>query len=185
MCLLHFRVQSEFVQFRNGLNKVGRLLDAVQLAPKSFLQLFTQTSKALRFRDIRELYKVNWSPDGSNNKRQEEQALYCLEAFLADSEGGSTGISLDKVLSFWTGAASIPPLGFEKSLDVSFGSTKQFPTAHTCALILTIWRGFDDPDEFQDTITKAIKWAGEFIGSLLLPSSKIDVKCSFISSVHP
>ncbi|XP_033756612.1 uncharacterized protein LOC117339234 isoform X2 [Pecten maximus] len=54
---IFYRVQSEFVQFRNGLNKVGRLLDAVQLAPKSFLQLFTQTSKALRFRDIRELYK--------------------------------------------------------------------------------------------------------------------------------
>ncbi|XP_069105066.1 uncharacterized protein [Argopecten irradians] len=159
---IFYKVQSEITQFKDGLNKVGCFLDAVLLAPSALMSLFVRQNKKLRFTDLRSLYTVNWSPEGSNHRALEQQAIYCLEAFLADCEGGSTEVSLNDVLSFWTGATDLPPLGFTKSLEVAFGSTKQLPSAHTCAMVLTIWRGFGEPEEFEQAITKAIQWSGGF-----------------------
>lgn len=42
------------------------------------------------------------------------------------------------VLIFFTGASRIPPLGFPKSPTLNFSEENIYPTASTCALILTI-----------------------------------------------
>lgn len=41
----------------------------------------------LTFHALRKLYEINFSPAGSNNRRHEEEVIYCFEAFSADCEG--------------------------------------------------------------------------------------------------
>lgn len=91
----------------------------------------------------------------------DEKLCFQLSCLLS-LPGGATGVSLQEVLSFWTGASSPPPLGFEKRLQISFGAAKQLPTAHTCSMEMIIWRGYSEPDNFKDDFTKAITWSGGF-----------------------
>lgn len=79
-------------------------------------------------------------------------------------KGGASGVTLQEVLAFWTGSCSIPPLGFGKKLEISFVESVQrrLPTAHTCGMVLELWRGYTDPDEFCDDMLKAISWGGGF-----------------------
>ena len=81
---------------------------------------------------------------------------------LLITDGGE--VSLNEVLAFWTGAASIPPLGFDKDLGVSFvsGEIRRLPSASTCGMVLQLWRGYTDPDEFSADMVKAIRWSGGF-----------------------
>ena len=81
-------MQSEIVQFRNGLN-LGGFIDTIQLAKDEMKTLFVACGKPLSFREMRSLYKVNWSAEGSNDRVKEQKAFYCLEAFLADCAGRS------------------------------------------------------------------------------------------------
>lgn len=69
------------------MNKVGGFLDALKLAPEVMQSLFVNKEEPLRFRTMRDMYTIDWSPEGSNNHALEKKAVYCLEAFLADCEG--------------------------------------------------------------------------------------------------
>lgn len=72
-------------------------------------------------------------------------------------------ISLAEVLMFWTGASSVPPMGFDKSLEVDFVTAqRKLPVAHTCGMILELVRGLSDPDLFKADMFKAVKWSGGF-----------------------
>ena len=51
--------------------------------------------------------------------------------------GGDMGVTMGDVLSFFTGAESIPPLGFGDAT-LSFNDVNPYPTASTCALCLTL-----------------------------------------------
>lgn len=85
--ILSYSVHSEIVQFTTGLNKVGAFMETARMAPEEFRSLFTYQRKSLTFTSIRSLYKVEYSIEGSNDRRLERGAIYCLEAFLADCEG--------------------------------------------------------------------------------------------------
>ncbi len=60
---------------------------------------------------------------------------YCHHYFCCI--GGNSDITLGKVLAFFTGSEIIPPLGFN-SVSLNYNDTDPFPTASTCALILTL-----------------------------------------------
>ena len=51
--------------------------------------------------------------------------------------GGSTDVTMGDVLSYFTGADSIPPLGLGDAT-LSFNHTNPYPTASTCGLCLTL-----------------------------------------------
>ncbi len=71
---------------------------------------------------------------------------------------GTTAVTLGDVLSLWTGAQNIPPLGFDSNLHVDFvGGDRQLPSASTCGLVLHLWRGSADADEFSNDFTMAIQ----------------------------
>ena len=54
-------------------------------------------------------------------------------------EGDSTGtFFLSECLSFFTGASRIPPTGFDKACTLTFNGINVYPTASTCAFILTL-----------------------------------------------
>lgn len=57
-------------------------------------------------------------------------------------------VVLSEVLAFFTGAESIPPLGFE-SATLTFNPYNPYPTASTCGLCLTIPTKYETYDEFK------------------------------------
>ncbi|XP_078325135.1 uncharacterized protein LOC144622722 [Crassostrea virginica] len=57
--------------------------------------------------------------------------------------------NLNQLLAFWTGADTIPPLGFHKKLEIKFVEDPALlPVAHTCDLSLELSRG-ETPEEFH------------------------------------
>lgn len=83
-----FRVHSEISQFIDGLNRVGNFhTSAILRAAKEFKTLFTPNPvNQLTFSGLRQLYKIEFSPVGSNH-RQQDEAIYCFESFCSDCEG--------------------------------------------------------------------------------------------------
>ena len=64
------------------------------------------------------------------------------------SLGGELDVVLSEVLGFFTGAGSIPPLGFE-SATLTFNPENPYPTASTCGLSLTIPTKYETYDQFK------------------------------------
>ncbi|KAK3107115.1 hypothetical protein FSP39_007522, partial [Pinctada imbricata] len=162
---IFYRVHREITQFLTGLN-VNGLCDAFALSsiPREILQLFIPDQKKMTFMNMRGLYDIQFSEEGSNDRKRENDVIYCLEAFLSDCEAGITDVSLEEMLVFWTGAEKPPPLGFDQKLQVTFVSNEKFllPVAHTCGMYLELWRGFSDPDEFRQKMVQAITLGGGF-----------------------
>lgn len=52
----------------------------------------------------------------------------------AESEGK---VSLENIISFFTGGDCVPPLGFESAV-LNFNAANPYPTASTCAINLTL-----------------------------------------------
>lgn len=84
-----FRVHSEISQFIDGLNRVGNFhTSAILRAAKEFKTLFTPNPvNHLTFSGLRQMYKIEFSPVGSNHRQQEDEAIYCFESFCSDCEG--------------------------------------------------------------------------------------------------
>ena len=53
-------------------------------------------------------------------------------------KGGDVPVSLNKCLVFFTGTECIPPTGFDLPLTLNFNNSNVFPSASTCALVLTL-----------------------------------------------
>lgn len=77
---------------------------------------------------------------------------------------GQTEVALEELLSFWTGANTLPPLGFQNKLEIQFvnSDSPRLPKAYTCGLVLELCRGLSDPDLFRQDMVKAITWSGGF-----------------------
>ena len=56
---------------------------------------------------------------------------YCADGEIPD-------VSLSLVLMFFTGVEYPPPTGFDNGAEMWFDSESVFPTASTCALVLTL-----------------------------------------------
>ena len=82
------------------------------------------------------------------------QALYFSLTHVGTSAYDS--VSLQDVLSFFSGAAKIPPLGFHPLPSLSFRHDAVYPTASTCALRLTLPTCYsDDYESFKYNMTQA------------------------------
>ena len=64
---------------------------------------------------------------------------------LGGIEAEGRSINLNDCLSFFTGAQRLPPTGFNKECTLNFSDVNVYPTASTCALILTL------PTLYQDS----------------------------------
>ena len=56
-------------------------------------------------------------------------------------------VTLADVLVFWSGASSVPPMGFPAQSSLCFSDTAVYPTASTCALSLVL------PTQYHDSYT--------------------------------
>ena len=72
-------------------------------------------------------------------------------------------VHLSTVLSFFTGAESLPPMGFGMAPVLRFDPSNMFPTASTCALELTLPTKYhNQPHLFKEKMVYAFKNHGGF-----------------------
>ena len=72
-------------------------------------------------------------------------------------------VHLEDVLSFFSGASKIPPLGFDSTPSLSFSDSAIYPTASTCALHLQLpTRYHSDYSLFKEKMTQAFTYHGGF-----------------------
>ena len=73
----------------------------------------------------------------------------------------SVGVTLPMIISFFTGADSIPPLGLPDAT-LSFNSKNIYPAASTCAIELTLPSKLKSYKEFKNNLTIAFTMHGGF-----------------------
>ena len=65
------------------MDTVGQFLTKyLRRNPKAFLQVFAYSSMALTLLQLKGLYHIRWSEEGSNDRVEEEDTIYCWEHFL-------------------------------------------------------------------------------------------------------
>lgn len=70
-------------------------------------------------------------------------------------------VSLDMVLSFFTGTDRVPPLGYPRVV-LSFNHSNPYPTSSTCAVELTLPTIYQDYDTFKHHLDVAFTMHGGF-----------------------
>ena len=142
-------------QFINGLQLYG-LLEIVRQVPEKSRMLFQVCEgNRLTAEIVDELFKVQFSPEGSNRRPQEEAIAFNFTRLLEDIESGAiTGklydfntesstevvFSLGDILQFVTGTPSIPAVGFEPQPVITFNhlEANRKLQANTCANQFTL-----------------------------------------------
>ena len=64
-----------------------------------------------------------------------------------------------QILTFVTGAARIPPMGFSKPLTIIFSDDKNqlLPTASTCSLVLRLSLALQEYEQFKERVDYAVQ----------------------------
>ncbi len=88
----------------------------------------------------------------------------CIVSVIAGLEGDeedAQSVSLQRVLSFFTGADEVPPQGFPRDPVLNFAE-QHLPTASTCALELTLPTSHADSTLFNKFLTMGFLCHGGF-----------------------
>ena len=73
--------------------------------------------------------------------------IYCVAVLAA----GDAPVDIGDCLALFTGAECIPPTGFDTNCTLNFNSSAVYPTASTCALLLTLpTKYYEDYYHFKD-----------------------------------
>eukprot|EP00731_Ephydatia_muelleri_P016139 Em0009g563a len=121
-----------------------------------------------------DLFQVEYSSCGSNNRQKEEASIIMFYDYLQDIDDGKVFLSteptkvqmaLEKVLQFTTGSRSIPPLGFDSSPTINFchDPAVTLPTSNTCSMSITLPTAIINVDTFSSRMTYGI---GNSLGCL-------------------
>ena len=76
-------------------------------------------------------------------------------------ESNEEKVSLAMILSFFTGADSVPPCGYDQVV-LNFSATSPYPTASTCAMELTLPTQYDEYVGFKKSLNVAFTMHGGF-----------------------
>ena len=78
-----------------------------------------------------------FSEHGSNSREKEEATFMFLfqNVFIIGDDENS--VKLETIVAFFTGADAVPPLGYP-SITLHFSEENIYPTASTCAIVLTL-----------------------------------------------
>ncbi|XP_052008021.1 G2/M phase-specific E3 ubiquitin-protein ligase-like [Xyrauchen texanus] len=158
---LYHRVASMVQQFIAGMNSCGQMWEMVAMNWREFLPLFTNAQEKLSRNDIRNLFTISWSPQGSNHREQEEETVFHWECWLMSIQEEDMDISFEDLLVFVTGADSVPPLGFPHKCQLDFYNQEdgscRIPYSSTCSLCLFLPRGVTEEEEFKRLMFLALK----------------------------
>lgn len=81
--------------------------------------------------------------------------------FESDLSTTNDCVTLENILSFFTGSDTIPPLGYA-SVTLNFNKDNLYPTASTCAVELTLPTMHNDFDAFKLHMDVAMTMHGGF-----------------------
>ncbi|CAL8282068.1 unnamed protein product [Merluccius merluccius] len=127
------------------------------------LPIFCSTGGKLTRQTFRGLFLMDWRPEGSNDREEEEEeTIFQYDDWLIKVEEGE----VDAV--FVTGADHPPALGFPRKCEVHFFNqepgTRRLPYASTCALFLYLPRGVREEEDFADMMSTARRVPGVWEG---------------------
>ncbi|KAJ8015932.1 hypothetical protein DPEC_G00001840 [Dallia pectoralis] len=134
--ILH-RNQSVIQRFKEGLASL-HFLTALQQHPCVLAPLLCHSQTNLTAADMESLFRPHLSPAGSNSRQKEGKALGFWADFLLDCEEKATAVSLEDILMFATGLASLPPAGMTPLPCIDFLPDSPFPMSNTCANTLKL-----------------------------------------------
>nr|XP_055028865.1 G2/M phase-specific E3 ubiquitin-protein ligase-like [Misgurnus anguillicaudatus] len=156
---MYLRTADMINQFKDGMNSCGNLWKVVERNWKAFLPVFTNQQKPLSREDFRALFTISWSEEGSNLKDKEEDTIFCWELLLNKIQEKQSTITFEEILTFVTGADSIPPLGFQGQPTIDFYTqeNRRLPFASTCGMVLFLPRGIQEEEELADMLNTALK----------------------------
>ncbi|XP_070575403.1 uncharacterized protein [Ptychodera flava] len=153
-------------QLRRGFDKLG----ICKLAKKLplLLHLFVpNANSALTFRKLKTLLKPKFSPEGSNNRKHENDVYTIFIAYMREAAGGRRcegDITLNHILKFVTCDYDEPILGYTEGPAIDFyevpNNASFLPTANTCINMLKLPRAtHDHPLPDKDTLFKLYDYA--------------------------
>jgi hypothetical protein len=143
--------QAELDQFVKGL-ELHNVLTVLRYHPNQSRKLFQGNMEPLTAEMLDDMFTPELSPVGNIKREREEEILFNFTHFVEEIEKGKvqyigdahwskTKLTLGSVLSFVTGATSIPALGFDTTPVIKFDHDAPVgwkPTANTCANELTL-----------------------------------------------
>ncbi|KAK2914210.1 hypothetical protein Q8A67_002609 [Cirrhinus molitorella] len=89
----HGRLQAALDQFVEGLQTLG-LLEEMRKNSALFYDMFVNEEKPLQAKDLCSLFKVNFSPQGSNRRARENKTICHWRDWLIDVEVSSSSFTL-------------------------------------------------------------------------------------------
>ncbi|KAJ7380681.1 hypothetical protein OS493_007047 [Desmophyllum pertusum] len=120
-----------------------------------FEKVFCFVEEVLTPTNFRHLFNICFSPIGANGREGEELTCLWWEELIDQGT-----VPLTKILEFSTGADAVPPLGFDKKIDIMFfnqeSGLRRYPYASTCALNMFLPRAVESFKDFEELITQAI-----------------------------
>ncbi|KAF6725692.1 G2/M phase-specific E3 ubiquitin-protein ligase [Oryzias melastigma] len=124
-------------RFRDGLASLD-FFSALQQHSSVLAPVLSYSCKVLTASDMENMFIPDLSPPGSNRRQKEGKTLGFWEDYLSDSEEKLTAVSLEELLMFATGLASLPPAGMRPTPQIQFTSESPFPVANTCANVMKL-----------------------------------------------
>ncbi|XP_064633584.1 uncharacterized protein LOC135491543 [Lineus longissimus] len=139
---LHYTVirnRAQLEQFLDGMKVLG-LNRIFEQCPGTAKQIFCGGNKCATADDVYNLFTIEYSEEGCNNRKLEDDVMMSFLFFLADCKSGNLACSLEDFLQFLSGLRSIPPGGFDIPPRITFTNDKRLPSVSTCALELKLCR---------------------------------------------
>jgi hypothetical protein len=107
---------------------------------------------------IRDFYHhKDFSLRGSNQWHGEKSAYMNILSFIDDCQDISCAVTLSDILSFVTGSAHMPAIGFPHDGTVEFTTVGRYPTVSTCTLTLILPIGYQTYEDFRQDFIEAIQ----------------------------
>lgn len=143
-------------QFVEGFKSVdANFFECIKVNVSLFHDLFCYSEEQLTASKFRELFNVCFSLQGSNDREREEQTCLWWEELIHEGT-----IPFPKLLEFVSGCSEVPPLGFDKKIDIKFynqdGKARRFPWTSTCSLEMSLPRAVESYPDFKDLIEQAL-----------------------------
>ena len=116
-----YSIHAELSQLRDGLMSTLNFHHLLKSHPRAVWQLLVATEKISLTSDILlDLFTPALSETGSNSRMVEEQIMHNFCTLLEEIENGQHDITLPDLLSFVTGASSVPPTGLHPPPRIEF-----------------------------------------------------------------
>ena len=148
-------------QFKEGVMSIPSIKTNLEMAPHLFKELFTRDVQSLTTDEFRALYQICFSPEGSNNREEEELTAIWWEEFVDNLGKNGFPVSLEYILTFVTGADVVPPAGFSEYIKIKFFSQvkceKRLPYCSTCSLEFYIPRNVQSYQEMEEMLLQAFQ----------------------------